>query len=181
MIKINLLTEKRKKKKRARGPANFLITIAAVSLAALLVAGIATLVFKTSVSRLRAESEADKEKVAGLSKKMDEMKKFEKMNKELEQRSAIIETLKKNQGVPVRVLDEVSREIPEGVWLNSLAFKDNNINVEGFAFTNNDLVAYVENLKRLSDMSDVYLEESREADVEKVKVYKFKLSFKVKV
>ncbi len=119
--------------------------------------------------------------MASLSKKIAEIKKFEKLNKELEQRSTLIETLRKNQAIPVRILDEVSSVIPEGVWLNSLAYKENGVSMEGFAFTNIDIVSYIDNLKRLGSVSDVYLEESRESEVEKVKVYKFKLSFKVRV
>lgn len=54
------------------------------------------------------------------------------------------------------------------------------MNLEGIAFTNDDIVAYIENLKRSGDMADVYLEESRESEIEKVKVYRFKLKFNVK-
>ena len=179
MIRINLITEK-KKKKRARGPRNFLVTVAIIAAAALLSMSIITFLLKSGVAQLRAQSESNKAVIATLSKKISEIKKYEQLNKELAQRGNVIEMLRKNQAVPVRLLDELSGIIPEGVWLNSLAYHDNGVNVEGYAFTNLDLVFYVDNLKKSPNFADVYLEESREADVEKVRVYKFKLNFKVK-
>ncbi|MBZ0157244.1 MAG: PilN domain-containing protein [Alphaproteobacteria bacterium] len=179
MIRINLLTEKRKKKKAA-GPSRFLALLAAAVAGALLAMGLATILLKTTVSRLRTESEKNTATIASLSKKINEIKKYERMNKELEQKSGIIEVLRKNQAVPVLILDEVSRVLADGVWLNSLSYKDNAVVLEGHAFTNSDLVAYVNNLKRLTSIFDVYLEESREVEVEKIRVYRFRLNFKVK-
>jgi len=46
---------------------------------------------------------------------------------------------------------------------------------------NIDIVSYVENLKKSVNFTDVYLEESKQVEFEKVPVYKFKLNFKVKV
>ncbi|MFO0751763.1 MAG: PilN domain-containing protein [Thermodesulfovibrionales bacterium] len=179
MIRINLLVEKRKKKKAA-APSRLLVLLAVVVAGALLSMGSATVLLKTAVSRLTAESEQNAATLAGLSKKIGEIKKCEKMNKELEQRSGIIEVLRKNQSVPVRILDEVSSVLTDGVWLSSLSYKDNAVALEGHTFTNSDLVAYVNNLKRLTSIFDVYLEESREAEVEKIRVYRFKLAFRVK-
>jgi type IV pilus assembly protein PilN len=180
MIRINLLAEK-KKKKRVKGPASFLVAIIIVSGAALIVMGLVTFLFKSSVSKLKAQSESNSTKLTELNKKINEVKKYEKLNKEIEQRNALIETLRKNQAVPVRILDDVSTVMPEGIWLASMSYKDNGVGLEGYAFTNMDIVSYVENLKKSVNFTDVYLEESKQAEYEKVQVYKFKLSFKVKV
>ncbi len=183
MIRINLLAEKKKKKKKIRitAPSNLFFAIVIANVAALLIAGLAAFALKHKVAQLNVQSESNKTAIAALSKKIGEIKKIEKLNKELEQRGNTIEILRKNQAVPVRLLDEVSSIIPEGVWLNSLAYRDMRVVLEGYAFTNIDIVAYIDNLKKSASFSDVYLEESREAEVEKVKVYKFKLNFKIKV
>ncbi len=179
MIKINLLSEKRKG--RTKGPEDLLRTIIIVNLSALLIAGAVTVWVKSKVAHLRDEATANKTVVETLTKRINEIKKFEKLNKELEDRGKIIETLRKNQAVPVRVLDEVSTLIPGGVWLSSLGFKDNGISLEGNAFSNIDIVSFIDNLKKAQDLSDVYLEESREVEIDKVKVYRFKANFKVRV
>lgn len=180
MIKINLLTEK-KKKKKFKGLPDFIVTIIIVNGAILIVIGLITFLLKSNVSRLKVESESNKAKLTELNKRINEVKKYEKLNKEIEQRAVLIETLRKNQAVPVRILSDVSIAIPEGVWLTSMVYKSNNVGVEGYAFTNIDIVTYVENLKKSENLTDVYLEESKQVEVEKVQVYKFKLNFKIKV
>lgn len=181
MIKINLITEKKKRKKlKIKGPANLAMALIIANIAALVVAGLVTFLFKGKVSQLRSQSDANKATLAGLSAKAKEMRKFERLNKEIEQAAAVIEILRNNQSVPVRILDEVSSIIPEGVWLNALSYGDNGVSLEGFAFTNMDIVAYVENLKMSGNMTDVYLNETQETDIDKVRVFRFKLNFKVK-
>ena len=180
MIRINLLIGKQKKR-RIIGPQNMTVVLIAVNLAALIVSGSVTVWVKGKAAQLRDQSEANKSVIGTLTKKINEINKFDKLNRELEQRSTLIETLRKNQSVPVRVLDEVGLLIPDGVWLSALLFKDNTVSLEGTAFSNIDIVSFMDNLKRSADLADVYLEESREGEVAKVKVYQFKAHFKVKV
>ncbi|BCB95498.1 fimbrial type-4 assembly membrane protein [Dissulfurispira thermophila] len=180
MIKINLLTEK-KKKKKLKGMSDFVMVIIAVSSTVLILMGLITFLLKSNISRLRTESEFNKAKLSELNKKINEVKKYEKLNKEIEQRSVLIETLRKNQAIPVKMLSDVSTAVPEGVWLTSMTYNNSNVGLEGYAFTNIDIVSYVENLKKSENLADVYLEESKQVEVEKVQVYKFKLNFKMKV
>lgn len=184
MIRINLLSEekkKQKKKRRIKGPSNFLVTVGIAALAAFIVSGGAAFFFKNQVSQLKKQSESNKAKLADLAKKTNEAKKYESLNKEIAQRSVIIEGLRKNQSVPVRILDNVSTAMPEGLWLTVMNYKDSGVVLEGYAFSNADIVSYVENLKKSESFSEVYLDESAQAEIEKVQVYKFKLNFKVRV
>lgn len=177
MIRINLLSEK----KKIRGPANFVLQIVIVTVATLLVAGLTTVLLNLKVSQLRAEIETNNATIADLTKKINEVKKYEHHNKEIQQKSAIIETLRKRQSVPVKILNDISMTLPNGVWLSALIYKDDGVDLEGYAFTNFDIVNYVENLKKLDNLTDVYLVESRESEIEQKKAYKFKIIFKVKV
>jgi type IV pilus assembly protein PilN len=176
MIRINLLGE-RKKKKKVGPPPRFLVVFLAVLLGSLLVAGFATVYFKSKVSQLRSQSEENKAKLATLAKKISEVKKFESLNKEYLLKTNLIEKLRENQSIPVRILDQVSSALPEGVWVNGLSYRGNNVAVEGFAFTNIDVVAYVDNLKKAPGVTNVTLLETRETQVEKVTVYKYSLVF----
>lgn len=182
MIKINLLPEaaRKAKKKRAKGPSSFIILFSAITVTTLLIMGGTTFFFKSEVTRLRDQSEANKAVVASLAKKIAEVKKYEQLNKELDARGKLIESLRKTQSVPVWILDHLSSIIPEGVWLNSISYVGDGVSLEGVAYTNQDVVSYVDNLKRSGNIADVYLEETRESEIDKVKVYRFKLNFKVK-
>lgn len=193
MIRINLLEEKRKK--RAKGPKNIVLALLAANLSALLIAAVATAWLKGGIARLKDQSDSNKAVVAKLTTRITEIKKLETLNKELEGKSKLIEMLRNNQSVPVRVLEEVNLLIPDGVWLTSLVFKDNGISLEGSAFSNIDIVSFIDNLKRSTVLSDTYLEESKESAVQspqktqrsgqpeeaRTKIYLFKVNFRVKV
>jgi type IV pilus assembly protein PilN len=83
--------------------------------------------------------------------------------------------------VPVRLLDDISNLLPDGIWLSAVAYNNPQVTIEGIGFTNMDVVAFVENLKKAPSYSDVYLEETKQATVDKTDVYNFKLNFKVKI
>jgi hypothetical protein len=55
-----------------------------------------------------------------------------------------------------------------------------NINMEGYGFSNTDIVSYVDNIKNSGMFADVYLQESKSTEVEKIPLYAFKLTFKLK-
>ena len=58
---------------------------------------------------------------------------FEAQSAELARRVALIEELRGGQGGPVRMLDQVSRAMPEGVWLTELRQEGADITVQGLA------------------------------------------------
>ena len=77
------------------------------------------------------------------------MEDFEKRNADFQKRKEIIEQLGKNKTLPVKILDEVSRLLPPGVWLTSMDVVGDKVNLSCTAFTNTDVVNYVDNLKAL--------------------------------
>jgi len=178
MIRINLLIE-RKERKKAKAPANFLVYVVTVVLLSLLVMGGIVYSLEKTISELKAQITTNKMTLADLQIKSDEIRKYEQLIKELEQKAKVIETLRVNQSIPVKVMDDVSTMLPEGVWLSALTYNDASITLEGYAFSNLDIVAYVENLKKTVSLVDVNLNESKEVEYEKVPVYKVSLSFKV--
>lgn len=182
MIKINLLPGKKtKKKETVQSPASkFLTVVLAVAVAALLIMMGVTYYVSYSKDDLKKQYESNKALISQLQKNIQDVKKFESINASIGQKSVLIETLRKNQAVPVRILDEVSAVLPEGVWLSSLIYKGGNIIIEGFAFTNFDIVSYIDNFKKSAIITDAFLEESKYEEIDKVQVYKFKLNFKVK-
>ena len=79
------------------------------------------------------------------------------------------------------MLDEVSALMPDGIWLTSLVNKGNQVNLEGYAFTNPNLVNYIQNLKGSEYMVNVTLLESKRVKFQQTQVYKFKLTFGMKI
>jgi len=108
---------------------------------------------------------------------LKEVKTVEEERKKVAEKIGIIEQLKRNQGGLVRLLDEVSKALPLGVNLTAMSEKSGQVNIEGTAFTNNDIVRFVENLKSSPLLADVFLLETVQTTQEGIEIYKYKLQF----
>ena len=179
MIRVNLLPVKRKKK--AKPLPTFVI--ATVLITVLVICALAYLFYyyNSTLQATKDRFDSNTKKIAELKEKIKEVDNFEKLNKTIEDRTKIIEQLRKNQNIPVMMLDEISRSLPKGVWLSSMAVTGDgsSVNIEGYAFTNADVVAYVDNLKGSKLLTEIYLQESRQAEIEKIPLYQFRLTFRV--
>lgn len=179
MIRINLIPAKRKAKARPV-PVFGLSAVAGT----LLTAGILAYIyfyFDSTLMAAKARFEDNKQNIAGLKNKIREVDDFEKINKTFSERNSLIEQLRKKQNTPVMTLDSIDASLPNGVWLNLMGVSGDIVNIDGYAFTNSDVVAFVDNLKLARFFSDVSLLESRETEVEKILLYKFRLTLKVAI
>ena len=181
MIKINLLPTKRKPPKKLTELQQQLIL--GVLLLTISVGGMGFFWMKwtTQAAELQTKVSTAAAMVADQKKKLEKVANVEESRKEVLEKIDVIEQLKKNQNGPVKLLDTISRALPKGLNLTSLAESAGQVNVEGTAFSNNEVVRFVDNLKKSeSFFSDVLLLESRQAKIDTVDVYQYKLQFKFK-
>ena len=66
---------------------------------------------------------------------ISEVRDFEARRQRLQQRVTLIEELRRGQTAPVHILDQVSRSLPDMVWLTRMAQKDYDITLEGNCLT----------------------------------------------
>jgi len=178
MIRINLLPTRRKKA-IVLPPSLIYGAIGAVVVIILLV--VYTVHLNSRISSINKQVIARQQRLTQLKVRLKEVENYERNNAEFRKKTKIIEKLKSNQAVPLRLLDEVSEMLPKGVWLTLLEDKSGSINIEGYAFSNSELVTYIQNLKGSKYFENVELIESRQTEIEKFSVYKFKLTFRIKV
>lgn len=178
MIKVNLLSTKKKKKQKP--VPSFLIYTVLLTLIVGAIFLYITYHFSSAVSAKEAKVRENEKTIAALKEKIKAVEDFEKLNKTYQQRKDIIEELGRNKSRPVKILDEISSLLPPGVWLVSADVKGLEVALSCTAFTNTDVVNYVNNLKNSKLFTDVYLQESVQAKADTTTVYSFKLTFKVK-
>ena len=154
MIRINLLTEARAAAAKKKGPAlptgaklNNLILIGGLALGVIYIATMG-LVLTAKRRHLDEEIGKAKEEVARLKSIIDEVKSYEDKKKSLEEKIALINNLKTNQRGPVRLMDEVSRALPDLVWLTELTVQGNLLTLKGKTLSPNAVATYLENLKK---------------------------------
>jgi type IV pilus assembly protein PilN len=158
MIKVNLLPVKRKKK--AKPVPSFLLATIAVTVAACLIMGYLVFFFTTRLSERKATFARNENTIAVLKEKIKAVEDFEKRNQNFKERNDIIEQLSKNRSIPAKLLDELSSLQPKGIWLQTLSVAGDSISLDGFGFTNSEIVTYVDNIKGSKLFTEVYLQES---------------------
>lgn len=166
MIKINLLTEKKQTKSKSSSSAA-ITTEGAGSGQNLLLIGILlvgvlisggwwwSLGRKTDDLRVKIE-EADREleRLAEVRKKRDE---YTRRKELLERKIELITNLKKQQSAPVHILDQISKNLPEFLWLESMTSNANAISLNGKATTYNAVSNFYGNLNDSGYFQEVTL------------------------
>ena len=153
MIKINLVAEtpaaatvQAERPQFSLGAKQGDIILLIVLALALVVVGTQWLLLTNKRSDLRTiedQRRRERDELLVYIKKVEELEARREM---LRHKINVINELKRNQQGPVRILDEVSRALPELVWLGSLKLKANNVELGGTAMDENAVANYISNL-----------------------------------
>lgn len=147
MIPINLLPYRAERRKELQKQFAILAVLTA------LIGGIVWFLGHSFLeTRIKNQNQRNKfleTKIAELDKKIDEIKKLKAQTQALLARKRVVETLQSNRTESVRLLDQLARQLPEGVYLKSIKQSGNNVSVVGYATSN----ARVSTLMRNFDAS----------------------------
>ena len=154
MIRINLLTEARAAAAKKKGPAlptgaklNNLLLLGGLALGLIYIATM-FLVLHSRNKKLDTEIAQAREEVARLKSIIDEVKGYEDKKRSLEEKINLINNLKTNQKGPVRLMDEVSKALPDLVWLTDMQMQGDQLTMKGRTLSPNAVATYLENLKK---------------------------------
>lgn len=179
MIKINLLPREERKR---HAPINTTLLLAGVAGLAVVVAMVFGWIWLNGeVSRLQVDiqqTQAELRRFEELAKQVDT---FQAEKKRLEEKLKVIQALMVAQGGPVRLLDEVSRALPEEVWLTALTRSGKKLDISGIAYSNFNVATFMTNLGNAAPLiSNVDLVVSEKTTVEQVPVERFSITMEVK-
>ena len=180
MIKINLLSEGKRpaavRKARAVGEirdlALWMLLLGAL-LGVLVAAGYWWYLNGKLKEKQEEVAQAQKE-VDALQAVIKEVEDFKKKKKSLADKIAIINDLKLNQRGPVRVMDYISRALPELLWLDRLKMNASSIEIEGRAFNPNAVANFMDNLDKVPEFKEPVL---KDTSAQGNGVYKFLVTF----
>lgn len=117
------------------------------------------------------ETEAQK-----LEQVIKEVEEYQRQKESLQQRIDLINQLKQNQKGPVRIMDQISRDLPDLVWLDRMEITGGTITLAGRGLNPNAVALFVENIK-----NDPYFEEPQLGTLTQVStnpvVYSFDMTF----
>lgn len=150
MIRINLLAVERQ-----RAGARFVLTTAH---RVTIVAGLILLATSVTIGwwfwslrqqslRLDADLAAAETETIKIRPVLEQVRRFEAQKGMLQQRVTLIEQLRKGQSAPVHILDEISRSLPERLWLREMAQVQSDFTISGLTDSMTAVSDFVANLE----------------------------------
>jgi Tfp pilus assembly protein PilN len=179
MIKINLLSEGKRPAavRKARGAAEVrdlaLWMLLAGAFLGVLAAGGYWWYLNGKLKEKQEEVAQAQKEVDALQAVIKEVEDFKKKKKNLADKIAIINELKSNQRGPVRVMDYISRALPELLWLDRLKMNASSIEIDGRAFNPNAVANFMDNLDKVPEFKEPVLKDTNAVG----NVYKFSIAF----
>ena len=149
MILINLLPHREVARKRRRESFQAVMLLSAI--VGLLIAGAIYLWFQAMIENQQARNGFIASETAILDKQIKEIANIEEEITALRARQKAVEDLQADRNLPVHMLNELVLQVPDGVYLTSLAQTDQVVTLKGMAQSNERVSELLRNLARGSD------------------------------
>jgi type IV pilus assembly protein PilN len=176
--RVNLLPHREERRKAARQHF-FVIAGGTAMLGAVIVLAMHT--FYAAKIDIQAERNRFlKSEIAKLDKEIAEINKLKSEIQALLARKQVIETLQADRAQTVHLLDELVRQMPEGVYLKSVRQQGLRVNVLGYAQSNARVSTLMRNIESSPWLATPGLVEVKASTVEKRRVAEFSLNFQLK-
>jgi type IV pilus assembly protein PilN len=159
MLKINLLPIRQlKKRAKAKQQLFGMVLLFVVILASLAITEVIQI---KKINGLEIDISDLNKKKASYKSVLDKIAQLKKEREELARKTEIINKLKTDSSLTVRVLDEVaSRVDKQRMWLEALQQQDTSLTLSGVALDNQTVAQFMDNLKESSFIKDVTLTSS---------------------
>ena len=144
MIRINLLPHREEKRKRRQG--QFLALAGFTVVIGLLVSAAVWFFLDQQVSAQQANVAFMKNEISKLDKQIEEIRKIREETASLLAKKQVVEGLQSNRSEPVQLLDQLLRQLPEGVYLKSVKQVGVKVGVAGYAQSNARVSTLMRNL-----------------------------------
>jgi type IV pilus assembly protein PilN len=183
MIRINLLPH-REQKRQAR-LRQFVSVGIGLAVLALAVVGLGHAIFATQIENQQSRNKLLKGEIAQLDERIKAIDKLHEQTQALLSRKQVVETLQTNRTEAVHLLDQMVRQLPDGIYLRSLKQAGTKVTMIGYAQSNARVSTLLRNIDaspwltqpELVEIKSVPLPGARTGDP---RVNEFTLSFQVK-
>ncbi len=178
MIRINLLPHRQIKRAERQRQFGLMALFAAVLASAIVFVG---WTYLGSKKQAQLDRNARLEQaIAKLDVEIADIKELKDQINSVLERKQIVENLQTNRSQAVVVMDELARQLPEGLYLKSIKQVGNIITVQGVADTNARVATLVRNLEVSNWLESPVLIEIKAATVNGIKQNDFTLQVQLK-
>ena len=186
-VRINLLPHREEKRQaRQRQFVSFAVLLAILALA---VVGLVHMVFATKIEDQDARNKLLKTEIANLDNQIKEIDKLRDQIQQVLARKQVVENLQANRSEAVHLLDQLVRQLPDGIYLKSVRQIGTKVTVVGYAQSNARVSTLMRNVEASPWISQPELVEVKliplpgtpaQRVAEAQKISEFTLNFQVK-
>lgn len=176
-IRINLLPHRQLKRERQTRQFTGLLG-ASVVFAAAAVLGAHLYIAEEQAQQTR-RNDFLRQEINALDKKLAEIKSLKGKLQTLIARKKAVESLQTNRTVPVHILDELARRLPDGMYLRSLKLADKTVSIQGYAQSSALVSTYMRNLDDSAWFENPVLVEVKAATLNNARSNDFSLTVTV--
>ena len=152
MPSINLLPWR--EAERQRRQREFLVALAGAVVAGVVVVGLVAFFYEGLISTQKGRNARLTAEIQELDKSIEEIEGLERQKERLLARMEIIERLQKSRPEIVHLFDEVTRRLPEGVYLTALRQRGDAVEVNGVAESSTRVSALMRQIEASEWLTD---------------------------
>jgi type IV pilus assembly protein PilN len=144
-MRINLLPHREQKRQaRQRQFVSLAITLAILGVA---IVALVHVVLAARIDNQNSRNALLRTKIAELDAQIKEIDKLRDQIQQVLARKQVVETLQSNRNEAVHLLDQLVRQLPEGVYLQSVKQTDTKVTIVGFAQSNARVSTLMRNIE----------------------------------
>ncbi len=176
-VRINLLPHREQRRaQRQRLFVALAVVVAGLGLAAIAIGQIQLINAKNIQDRRNAFLQTE---ITKLDKQIAEIKQLRDKTQDLLARKNVVEALQGNRAEVVRLFDELTRRLPDGLYLKSVKQSGDNIALSGYAQSSARVSTYMRALDETSLFQDPVLVEVKATQVGNLRVNEFSMNVKI--
>jgi len=176
--RVNLLPHRAERRKRAKQ--HFAVVSAGTAVIGLLIVGLVHSYYAEKISTQEGRNQFLKSEIAKLETEIAEINKLKDEIQALLARKQIIETLQADRAQTVHLMDELVKQMPEGVFLKSISQKGMRVQLLGYAQSNARVSTLMRNIEASRWLGDPELIEVKAGTLDKRRVGEFTLFVSLK-
>ncbi len=144
-VRINLLPHREQKRRaRQRQFVSFAVLLAILALA---VVGLVHMIFAAKIEDQNARNKLLKTEIAKLDEQIREIDKLRDQIQQVLARKQVVENLQGNRSEAVHLLDQIVRQLPDGIYLKSVRQTGTRVQMVGYAQSNARVSTLMRNIE----------------------------------
>ena len=177
-VRVNLLPHRAERRKRAKQ--HFAIVSGGTFVVGLMIVGLVHSYYAEQISNQEGRNQFLKSEIGKLDKEIAEIDKLKDEIQALLARKQIIETLQADRAQTVHLLDELVKQMPEGVFLKTISQKGMKVQLVGYSQSNARVSTLMRNIEASRWLGDPELIEVKAAPLDKRRVSEFTMFMSLK-